>query len=109
MVDLCGEEGGSSSTSNSFSAQKEDSGVGVDRAVLSWEKRLDKGEKEEATTVDASDVLVAVECLAFLIFNGLGSRAWLDRWLASIFATVSETREPLRSNAYPGTLRGGNT
>ena len=118
MVVLSGDEGDSGamsnsfstsgSISNSFSVQKEDSGVAADNAVLSCEKRLDLGEKEEGVTVDASDALVWVECLAFLTFNGLGSRALVSRWLASIFATVSETRDPLRSNVYPGTLRGGS-
>lgn len=78
MVDLSGEEGDSGtmsnsfsisgtmsnsfstsgSISNSFSVQKEDSGVVVDRAVLSCEKRLDKGEKDAGVMVDASDALV---------------------------------------------------
>lgn len=82
--------------------------MGDDRAVLPWEKRLDNGENEESTVVSASDVLVDVECLAFLESSGLGTRVWRGCWLASNFATVSETRDPLRSNVYPGFLRGGN-
>ena len=115
--------------------------------MLPWEKRLDSGENGVTTVVSASEVLVDVECLAFLDSKGLGTRAgcvcWLGSnfetkvvsasdvledvdclaflesngdgtrvgrvcWLASNFATVSETRDPLRSNEYPGFLRGGN-
>jgi hypothetical protein len=82
--------------------------VGDERAVLPWEKRMDTGEREEATRVSASDVLVDVECLAFLDSSGLETRALRVCWDASNFATVSETRDPLRSNEYPGFLRGGS-
>jgi hypothetical protein len=111
IVDLCGEEGTSSRTSNSFSWRKNSDGSGDDGGVLPCENRMEEGENEEATTVSASDVLVDVECLiAFRCCKGFGTRVWP----ASIFATAlatelrSETPEPLRSNAYPGTLRAGN-
>ena len=112
MVDLCGRGGTSSSTSKAFSFPKNDeSSRGDDGGVLPWEKRLDEGENEDATRVSASDVLVDVECLsAFLCCKGLGTRVWFASNFATTLATNvrSETPEPLRSNAYPGALRGGN-
>jgi hypothetical protein len=112
MVDFLGRGGTSSSMSNPFSFPKNDeSGGGDDGGVVPCEKRLDEGEKEDATRVSASDVLVDVECLtAFLCCKGLGTRVLFASNFATTLATNvrSETPEPLRSNAYPGALRGGN-
>lgn len=87
IVDLGGGEGTSGSTSNTVSLANNASGGGDDGGVLPCENRVDEGEKEDATRVSASDVLVEVECLAFLCCKGLGTRVWP----ASIFATTLAT------------------
>lgn len=112
MVDLEGEEGTSSSTDNPFSVMSDERTEGEDGGVLAWEKRVDEGEKDEAVKeVSASEVLVDAEFRApfLLCWSGLGTRVLDASSFATALATVppSETRRPLRSNAYPGALRGG--
>ena len=60
-----GGDGGGGVASSTFSrpgSLYHESGGGEDAGVLPWEKRLEDGEKEEATNVSASEVLVDVEC-----------------------------------------------